>query len=330
MTRRVEFCRASGFAVLALALTFFISSSNAWAQSYPNKPVRLIVPYTPGSGTDIVARGLADQLSSIMGQSFVVENRPGADGNVGAAAVARSAPDGYTLIAGTPGLLVTGRYFYKDLQYDPDKDLLPVAMVAYSPFVLIVSSSLPAKTLKEFLALAKEKPGMKFGSAGIGSSPHLGGEMLRVAAGIDIVHVPYAGGSQLMPDIGAGRIQINVGSIASTLTMIKSGQVRPLAIASASRSALFPELATLDESGFPGFDVNSWISVMAPAGTPKDVVDKLYGAIAQAMKSPRLLELIANSGTEPHLMDPVEMTTYLAAQRARWEKVIPSLLPAKN
>jgi tripartite-type tricarboxylate transporter receptor subunit TctC len=313
--------------VVALAAASLLASSigvsRGNAQAYPNRVIRLIVTYGPGSGTDLIARVAAEAMAQDLGQPVVIENRPGADGALGTAVVAKSAPDGYTLLTGANGPIVTGPFIQSSLKYDPAKDLLPVAMLAYLPFVLVVPSDSPVKTVRDLVDLAKSKPGkVTFGSPGIGSSGHLAGALFERQAGIQMLQVPYTGAAAVLVDIIAGRVGCFFGALPSVIGAIRSNQVRPIAMASLRRSPLRPDLPTIAEAGYPDYDAGTWVSLMAPAGTPRDVVGRLAQSAIKAVGSPRMKDILANLGAEPDPMNPEQLADYLTAERTRWLAVI--------
>ncbi len=294
------------------------------AQSYPDRPIRLIVPYPPGSSTnDILGRALASRLTTALGQQVVVDNRSGASGNVGSELVAKSAPDGYTLLIGVAGPLAVGPAVYKNLGYVPTRDLAPIAMYAAIPYVLVVNPSVPANNIKELIALAKSKPGqLNFASSGSGGSPHLCGELFKVMAGIDIVHIPYKGAGIAMIDVLSGQIPMICTGATALASHIKSGRLRPLGVASLKRSPEFPDLPTISEQGLTGFDVTSWTGLLAPAKTPEPIIRKLYEAVAKISATDDMKKFLASVGAEPALMGPKEFGAYLKVDTERWAKVV--------
>ncbi len=295
----------------------------ASAQSYPTRPIRLIVPYPPGSSTnDILGRALAQRLTDALGQQVVVDNRSGASGTVGSELVAKSAPDGYTLLIGVAGPLAVGPSVYAKLGYDTVKDFAPIARVATIPYVMVVNLSVPTTNVKELIALAKGRPGqLNFGSSGNGGSPHLCGELFKTMAGVDMVHVPYKGGALAIVDVLSGQVQMFCTGLTAMTAHIKAGKVRALGMASLNRSALMPELPTISEQGLAGFEVNSWTGVMAPANTPQTIIRRLYAEIAKIVNDAGMKNFLASQGAEPALMGPDEFGAYLKADLAKWAKV---------
>jgi tripartite-type tricarboxylate transporter receptor subunit TctC len=311
-------------AVFAAVVACAAALQTVNAQTYPDRPIRLIVPYPPGSSTnDILGRALASRLTSVLGQQVVVDNRSGASGNVGSELVAKSAPDGYTLLIGVAGPLAVGPAVYKNLGYVPTRDLAPIAMYAAIPYILVVNPSLPANNVKELIALAKSKPGqLNFASSGSGGSPHLCGELFKVMAGIDIVHIPYKGAGIAMIDVLGGQVPMICTGATALAAHIKSGRLRPLGIASPKRSPEFPDLPTIAEQGLPGFDVTSWTGLLAPAKTPEAIIRKLYEAVAKISATDEMKKFLASVGAETALMNPKEFGAYLKVDTERWAKVV--------
>ena len=300
------------------------SASTGSGQAYPNRPIRLIVPYPPGSSTnDILGRALALRLTNELGQQVVVDNRSGASGNMGSELVAKSLPDGYTLLLGVAGPLAVGPAVYSNLGYDPIKDLAPIAMYASVPYILVVNPTVAANNVKELIALAKAKPGqMNFASSGSGGSPHLCGELFKVMAGIDIVHIPYKGAGIAMIDVLSGQIPMICTGATALSAHIKAGRLRPLGVASLKRSQLMPDIPTISEQGLIGFEVNSWTGLLAPAKTPEPIIRRLYEAVAKIDNSDDMKNFLASVGAEATLMGPREFGAYLKVDTARWAKVV--------
>jgi tripartite-type tricarboxylate transporter receptor subunit TctC len=282
------------------------------------------VPYPPGSSTnDILGRALAGRLSVELGQQIVVDNRSGASGNMGSELVAKSTPDGYTLLIGVAGPLAVGPSVYSNLGYDPIKDLAPIAMYASVPYVFVVNPSVPAANVKELIALAKARPGqLNFASSGNGGSPHLCGELFKTMAGIDIVHIPYKGAGIAMIDVLSGQIPMICTGATALSAHIKAGRLRPIGVATLKRSALMPDMPTISEQGLTGFEVTSWTGLLAPAKTPDAVIRRLYDAVAKIVKTDDMKNFLASVGAEPALMDPREFGAYLKTDTARWAKVV--------
>jgi tripartite-type tricarboxylate transporter receptor subunit TctC len=312
-------------ALTAKVAVFFAAalvSPIAAAQSaYPAKTVRIIVPFPPGSGADITTRLVAPKLGEALGQQFIVDNRAGAAGNIGAEVVARSPADGYTLLT-APASSAISQTLYTKLSYDLIKDFEPIALMAGVPFMLVVHPSLPAKNVKDLVALAKAKPGqLTYGSTGNGSSPHLTTEMLKLQTGIDIVHVPYKGTPPAVTDLLSGNITFMFANSLSVLPHVQTQRLRALGVTSTKRSAGTPTLPTLAES-YPGFESGTWFALLAPAGTPRDVITRVNGAVAKVVQLPDVRERIVAQGGEPLSGTPQQVGAYIRAEVAKWGKVV--------
>ncbi len=317
LTRRV-FLTASAIAGLALR-----PYGSALAQTYPDRPIKLIVPFPPGGPTDVMARLVAQHLSSTIGGSVVVENRPGAGGSVGTKAVAAADPDGYTLLFGGTSTLAINPAMYKNLPYDPVTGFAPVAMVSSSPFVLVVNPSLPVKTVKEFIDYVKANPGkVNYGSAGIGTTPHLTAELFKSLTGADIVHVPYKGGAPVITDVLAGQIQMTFELIAVLLPFIQERKLRALAVTTETRSRDLPDVPTMGESGVAGCLSSSWFGVVAPAGTPATIVSKLNSEINKGLRSAEIIASLAKLGSETKVGSPQEFGVLIASDLERWKSIV--------
>ena len=290
--------------------------------AYPAKPVRVLVGLAPGGGTDIQTRLFAQKLSESFNRSFVVENRPGAGGTVAYAQVAKSPPDGYTLIGVTSGYTITPAVYTK-LAYDPLKDFAPISLVSQAPFLLVIHPSLQAKSVKDLLALAKAQPGkLDCGSAGQGSSTHMAFELFRIAAGVKITHIPYKGTGPALVDAMAGQVHMLFGNVLSTLTYVKAGRLRALAVTTAARSKVLPDLPTIAESGLPGYENSTWHGWLAPAGTPPAILNRLNAELVKSAKAPDLLEKLATDGGEGVGSTPEQFNRHLVTEIARWQKVV--------
>jgi tripartite-type tricarboxylate transporter receptor subunit TctC len=307
----------AGFAMLAL------NGIAAFAQTYPHKPIRLIVPSAPGGGTDIAARLIAQGLTESYGQAVVVDNRGGAGGIAGVTVAAKlSAPDGYTLVLGSNGHLSFASAINPKLPYDPQKDLTPISLVANQPFVFAVSAAVPAASVREYVALAKSKPGtISYGSGGVGSASHLGVALFEYRAGITLMHIPYKGTGPGMTALMSGELQTLMAGLATVLPQAKSGKVRVLAVSGAQRSRMAPEVPTVAEAGVPGYDFNVWYGMMAPGGTPRVIVNKLAGEIARLLKAPIVLDRFATAGLEPVSNTPEEFAALLQREIPEWHKI---------
>ncbi len=294
----------------------------AAAQNYPNKPVRLIAPFSPGGATDVLARIVGQKINERMGQPVIIENRVGAGGNIGAEQVARSAPDGYTLLmGGVPHAIAAS--LYAKLGYDMVRDLAAVAEVASFPSMLVLHPSLPAKSVQELIALARAKPGqLNFGSAGNGSPNHLAIELFDTMARVKMTHIPYKGAGQVVGDLLAGQIQLASMGFPVAMPHVQSGKLRAIAVTGAARSPLLPTIPTVSEAGLPGFDVTSWYGVFGPAALPKDVVAKLNAEIGSAITAPELKERLVALGAEPSLKTPAQFAQYVQDEIIKWAKVV--------
>ena len=295
----------------------------AFAQNYPVKPVRLIVPSAPGGGTDIAARLIAQGLTESLGQAVVVDNRGGAGGIAGVTVAAKlSAPDGYTLLLGSNGHLSFAAAINPKLPYDPQKDLTPISLVANQPFVLAVSSAVAANSIRELITMAKAKPGViTYGSGGAGSASHLGVELFQLRSGVTLMHIPYKGTGPGMSALMSGELQVLMAGLATVLPQAKSGKIKVLAVSSSQRSRMAPEVPTVAEAGVPGYEFNVWYGMMAPGGTPRPIVTKLATEIARLLKAPVILERFAVAGLEPISNTPDEFTALLKREIPEWNKV---------
>lgn len=308
-------------AIAILGVLGFAGGS-AWSQSYPAKPVRIIVPFPAGGGADIFARLIGRKLGENLGQSFVVDNRAGASGIIGCEAVARSAPDGYTLLMATTGTHTTNPAVFSKLPYDPIKDFAPVSLVAESPFVLLVHPSLPVKNVKDLIQLAKSRPGeINYASSGIGSSSHLGFELFNSMAGIKVLHVPYKGLGPASADTIAGNITMTWDSITASAPFIKAKRLRALGIGSAKRSSLLPDVPTISESGLTGFELGSWYAYFAPAATPPEIIRNLQREMVKAIAAPDMRGQFAALGAEPVGSTPEELAAVVQRDLVKWAKV---------
>jgi tripartite-type tricarboxylate transporter receptor subunit TctC len=315
--------RLSRIAIAAAALCGVVFASQAHAQSYPNRPITVIVPFGAGSATDTICRIVVQQLGVALNTGIVVENKAGAIGAIAGAFVARAAPDGYTLLMATSSTVAINASIYKNLSYDPAKDFSPISLLEVSVNVVCVHPSVPAKNLGELIALAKAKPGtLNYGSSGIGSNYHMAGELLKTLTGIDIVHVPYKGSTGARTDILGGQIQLLFDSVPSIAPMIKAGTVRALGTSGKSRSAILPDVPTLSEAGVPGFQATLWVGFMAPKGTPQPIVERLNREINAILKRPDIKAAWEKQGATPIMMTQPEFKAFMEAQIEKWAKVI--------
>lgn len=295
----------------------------AAAQNYPSKPVRFVIPFAPGGSTDTLARAMGGKLSELLNQQVVIDNRPGANGDIGTGIVARAVPDGYTIVLGYIANFGIGPSLYDKMPYDPVKDFAPVTQVAGASNILVIHPSLPAKNFKEFIAYSKANPKkVTFASASVASVGHLTGELLNDLAGIDMVHVPYKGSGQAISDLVGGHIKVMISGMASTLPHVKSGKLRGIATTGARRTPATPDLPTIAESGFPGFEATSWFGVLAPAGTPRPVVARLNKDIIRALQDPAVAKRLTDVGFEITTGTPEQFATYIQAEIKKWAKVV--------
>lgn len=315
IVRRFFLCLA-----LAGALPFAASAQ----QAYPNKPVRVIVPFVAGGTTDIFARLIAEKLSQQLGQQFIIDNRGGAGGNIGADAVAKAAPDGYTLVMGTVGTHAINASLYAKMPYDPQTDFEPVAFSASVPNLMVVNiKKVKAKTVQEFIAEAKAVPGgFTMASSGNGTSIHLSGELFKQQTGVDMPHVPYRGSGPAINDMVGGQVDVMFDNLPSSIEQAKAGTIRPIAVTSPKRSPALPDVPTVAESGLPGFEAESWFALFAPKGTPQAVVDKINAEVKKALDQPDTKKRFADLGGEIRTMSPQELRAYVAAEREKWAKVV--------
>jgi len=306
---------------IALVGLFLALIAPAQAQDYPTRPIRLIVPFPPGGSNDVVARMVAQQLSEKLGQHVVVDNRGGAGGTVGTEAASQAAPDGYTLLAISLAHAVNP-WLYKT-RYDSLKSFEPVAIFASGPNVLVVHPDVPVNSVQDLLNLAKERPGkLLYATAGVGSFQHLGAELFKLMAKINTVHVPYKGGGPAMVDLMGGHVQYQLGSLIQTTPPIRSGKLKALATGGSKRNPILPDLPTISEAGVPGYEANNWWGVVAPAGTPPEIVQKLNAAVAEALNTERLKKAFAAEGAEVLRMTPAEFARFVADETAKWGKVV--------
>ena len=311
------------FTRLASGLALAVFTLVSHAQGYPSKPLRIIVPFAPGGSTDIVARILADKLTVSLGQSVVVDNRAGAAGNIGAEAVAKAAPDGYTLLMATTGVMAINNALYKNMTYDAAKDLEPVSFTTSITNVLTVPLEIPANSVAALIALAKAQPGkLSFASSGAGSSTHLSGELFKSMAGIDVLHIPYKGSGQALIDLMAGRVSMIFDNMPSVLPYIRGGKLRGLAVTGVKRSAAMPELPTIAESGVPGYESLSWSGIAVPAGTPKDIVQRLNREIGTVLAMNDVKQKLTELGADPVGGPPEVFAEHVRKERDKWSRLI--------
>jgi tripartite-type tricarboxylate transporter receptor subunit TctC len=310
-------------ALAAAALAFGALVAPAAAQGFPSKPVKLVIPFPPGGSLDNVGRLLAQKLSEAWGQQVVIENKPGAGGNIGADAVAKSPPDGYTVVMGALSTHAVNPSLYKTMPYDAVRDFAPLSLVATTPNVLIVKAGMPIASVKDLVAYAKANPGKtNFGSGSNGSAGHLAGELFKLETGTDVMHIPYKGGAPALQALLAGDTQFMFDNLANAMAQVKGGTVRAIAVTTAQRSKLAPDLPTMAEAGLPGFDISTWFGLMAPAGTPPEVVARWNEGIVKALNSPDVREKMLAQGAEPAPMTPTEFAAFIARERDKYARIV--------
>jgi len=322
--RRTVLARAAGVAaVLAIAAAALVAPQPALAQAYPTKPVRMVVPFPPGGSLDIAGRLIAQKLSEAWGQTVVVENKPGAGGNIGADLVAKSPPDGYTILLGALSTHAVNPSLYKSMPYDAAKDFAPITLIAVTPNVLVVNASSPVNNVKEFIAYAKANPGkLSFGSGSNGSAGHLAGELFKVETGTDAVHIPFKGGAPATQALLAGDTQFMFDNLANAMAQVKAGKLKALAVTTAKRSPLVPDLPTMAEAGLPGFDISTWYGFFAPAGTPPAIVAKWNAEVTKILNSSDVRAKFVADGAEPSPNTPEQFTQMIAAELAKYAKLV--------
>ncbi len=307
--------------IVVVAVGFMASLSIA--QPFPDKPLRLVVPFPPGGGADNLARSVTPRVGEILGQAIVIENRPGAGGNVGSEAVARAAPDGYTLLYGTNGTHGINQALYAKTGFDPIRDFAPVSRMSYIPAMLVVIPSVPANSLRELLAHLKANPGkLSFSSAGNGTTSHMAGEMFKRMAGVDIQHVPYKGGGSAITGLLGGEVQLMIDLTANLSAQVKAGKLRAIAVTSTSRVSSFPDLPTMDEAGLSGFEITASDGIYAPAGTPRAVIDKLNAAMKQALTEPAVVERLAARGAVAIYSTPEAQLAHITRELPVWARLV--------
>jgi len=304
-----------------IALIAAVLAGPAFAAEYPTKPVRFVVGFAPGGGTDTTARAMANRLTELLGQQVIVDNRPGAAGNIATDIVAKSNPDGYTVLLGTIAALAINPSLYGKLPFDPLRDLAPVTLAVDSTNVLSLNPSVPAKTVKELIALAKSRS-LNGGSSGVGGTGHLAIELFNTMAGTKIVHVPYKGGGPAMVDLLAGNIQLIFATAASAVNFIKVGKIRGIAVTTAKRSALMPELPTIAEAGLPGYEANNWYGVLVPAKTPRAIINRLNKEVTATLNTPAVKDFLFKQGLDANPGTPEQFGVYIKSENIKWAKVV--------
>jgi tripartite-type tricarboxylate transporter receptor subunit TctC len=295
----------------------------ALADTYPDRPIRLVIGFPPGGPSDILARVVAQGLSQRLGQAVIVDNRPGAGGNVAGAIAAKAQPDGYTLLMGNLSILVANPSLYKNVSFDPNTDFVPISLIGSETNILVVNPSLPVQSVKDLVALAKAQPGkINFASSGFGSPPYLTAEMFMATEHVDLVHVPYSGAASALAEVVSGQTQMMFATALSVMPFIKSGQLRAIAVSTAHRSSLYPKLPTVAESGVPGFDATTWHGLVAPAKTPRDVLTKLEAATVAVLHEPAVARRLAALGLTVIASNPQQFSAYIKTEQQRWTKAI--------
>jgi tripartite-type tricarboxylate transporter receptor subunit TctC len=304
-------------------LALVCTSAMAVAADYPSRPVTIVVGFPPGGASDILARIVANKLASLLGQPFVVDNRPGAGGNVAGEVVAHAQPDGYTLLLGNNAILATNASLYKEVGFDAEKDFVPISLIGTQANVLVVNNNLPAHSLAELIALAKANPGkLNFASSGYGLAAHLAGELFKADAHVDIVHVPYKGSAPALQDVIAGQDQMMFATTSGAMGLIKGGQLRPLAVTTLKRTPSLPDVPTVDELGIKGFDATTWHGLVAPAGTPADVIKILHQAVVETLNDPRVQHSLDELGVDVASDTPEQFAAYIHSEIPKWAAVI--------
>jgi tripartite-type tricarboxylate transporter receptor subunit TctC len=308
---------------IAIAVGLVAGINGAAAQNYPNRAITLVIPFAPGGSTSIVGRGIADKISELLGEKVVVDNRPGAGGTIGTKAVAKSEPDGYTLVLGYTGTLAIGPSLYKNVGYDPRKDFAPIGLIGNAPNSLVVNPSFPARTVAELVAYAKTNPGkVNFGSAGAGTASHITGEYFARSAGITLVHVPYKGTGPALTDLLGGHIPMAFAPIPASHPNVSAGKLRALAVTSITRSGLLPDVPTMVEAGLPGFDASLYYGLAAPAGTPRTIIDKLNKVLREALASDEVRKQLGNDGTEITPGTPEDYADFIDKDEKKWAQLV--------
>ncbi|CAG0982025.1 hypothetical protein BURK1_01797 [Burkholderiales bacterium] len=321
LRRSLALARPAACALLALATALAVP--HAVAQSFPSKPVRLVIPFPPGGSLDNIGRLLAHKLSEGWGQQVVIENRPGAGGNIGADAVAKSPADGYTVVMGALSTHAVNPNLYAKMPYDAARDFAPISLVAITPNVLIVNAASPAASLQDLIAIAKANPGRtNFGSGSNGSAGHLAGELFKLETGTDVMHIPYKGGAPALQALLAGDTQFMFDNLANAMAQVKGGKVRALAVTTAQRSKLAPDLPTMAEAGMPGFDISTWFGLLAPAGTPPEVIAKWNADVVRALNSPDVREKMLAQGADPSPTTAAGFASFIASEREKYARIV--------
>ena len=320
------FVQARALCAAVIVAASVVVVGGAKASDYPSRPVQVLVPFAAGSASDVITRILLNKMATTMGQPFVVDDRPGAGGNSGTASAARATPDGYTLVMSTSGPLAANKALFKQLGYDPQRDLAPICLFATMPNVVVVNAKLPPKTLAELIDYAKAHPKqLNYGSVGVGSSQHLAGAYFEQLTGTELVHVPYRNISGYAPDFISGQVPLGFQLLPNVLSLIRNGDARPLAVASSKRMTALPDVPTAAEAGLQGYESSAWLALLAPANTDKAVVEKLYAAVQEVMKDPEVRALFVQEGAEPSLLGPDDLKAFMASETTKWAEIIGKL-----
>ncbi len=307
----------------AAAIGTLAAPGLASAQAYPTRPIQVIVPFAGGSASDVVMRILLDRMAKSIGQPFVVDNRPGAGGNIGTSAATKATPDGYTLVMGSTGPMAANRTLYRDLGYDPEKDLEPISLFAHFPILIVVSSKLPVKSVGEFVTYAKTRPKqLNYGSVGIGSSQHLAGVYFEQVAGLELTHVPYRNIAQYVPDLIAGAVPVGFQWLPNVSAPLQSGDARALAVAASKRMTALPDVPTVAEAGIKNYEASGWLALLAPHGTPKPIIARLNEELVAAVNDPSVTAKIIEQGAEGVSTTPEELAKFIASESAKWRAII--------
>jgi tripartite-type tricarboxylate transporter receptor subunit TctC len=307
----------------AVAIGTLAAPGLASAQAYPTRPIQVIVPFAGGSASDVVMRILLDRMAKSIGQPFVVDNRPGAGGNIGTSAATKATPDGYTLVMGSTGPMAANRTLYRDLGYDPEKDLEPISLFAHFPILIVVSSKLPVKSVGEFVAYAKTRPKqLNYGSVGIGSSQHLAGVYFEQVTGLELTHVPYRNIAQYVPDLIAGAVPVGFQWLPNVSAPLQSGDARALAVAASKRMTALPDVPTVAEAGIKNYEASGWLALLAPHGTPKPIIARLNEELVAAVNDPSVTAKIIEQGAEGVSTTPEKLAKFIASESAKWRAII--------
>jgi len=315
--------RTKAWLAIGLLVAGMVPGNSARAEDYPSRPIQVIVPFAGGSASDVVTRILLDRMARVLGQSFVVDNRPGAGGNTGTAVAAKASPDGYTLLMSSVGPLAANRTLYRSLGYDPEKDLAPISLFATFPNVIVINSRLPPKTLTAFVAYARQHPReLNYGSVGVGSSQHLAGAYFDQVAGTQLVHVPYRNIAAYTPDFISGQVPVGFQFLPNVAGLLQSGDARALAVTTPQRMSALPDVPTAAEAGLTGYETFGWLALLGPAGLPRPVVEQLYRALQDAVNDPALASRFVAQGAEPVSPGPQELAKFIRSETAKWRDII--------